>query len=349
MLKNECSRNCWLAAAVAGLLVWIFSGAFFSGLLMGLITFFLLGSLLIWGVCRGRGGVAEDGEVLGERAEAIRASSSASASEDGILNRAEQAVVEASSAFAAGAVSAAEKGREAVQDWLKDDDDDDRARHAAERRDDDDRDDDDDDKDDGLLERAEERLEQAGEAVKDAMGAIAARGKEAISSLTEGDQGNAQPGGETAAGTDQGNDVTKLMGSDLNETVSPSGQSAVPTAATDAEPGDDRQKSADRDAGQSAAQTKTAVPDHDAAHPDADDLKQIKGVGPKLQEVLHENGITRFEQIAAWTDADIDHFAEVIGSMGGRIRSDDWVAQARLLAAGGDTEFSRRVDKGEVY
>jgi predicted flap endonuclease-1-like 5' DNA nuclease len=80
-----------------------------------------------------------------------------------------------------------------------------------------------------------------------------------------------------------------------------------------------------------------------------DNLKEIKGVGPKLEETLHENGITRFAQIAAWTEADVDRFAEVIGRMGSRIRTDDWVAQARILATGGETEFSQRVEKGEVY
>lgn len=81
----------------------------------------------------------------------------------------------------------------------------------------------------------------------------------------------------------------------------------------------------------------------------ADDLKQIKGVGPKLEELLNENGVSRFAQIAGWSDADIDRFAELIGRMGGRIRSDDWKEQARILAEGGKTEFSQRVDKGEVY
>lgn len=81
----------------------------------------------------------------------------------------------------------------------------------------------------------------------------------------------------------------------------------------------------------------------------AHDLKLIKGVGPKLEELLHENGVTRFAQIADWDDAQIDHYAELIGRMGGRIRSDDWVAQARTLAEGGETEFSTRVEKGEVY
>ncbi|MDP5305799.1 hypothetical protein [Paracoccus spongiarum] len=81
----------------------------------------------------------------------------------------------------------------------------------------------------------------------------------------------------------------------------------------------------------------------------ADDLKKIKGVGPKLEEVLHQHGISRFAQIAGWDDAEIDRMAEAIGRMGGRIRSDDWVGQARILAAGGETEFSGRVEDGEVY
>ena len=32
----------------------------------------------------------------------------------------------------------------------------------------------------------------------------------------------------------------------------------------------------------------------------------------------------------------------------GRIERENWVEQARILAAGGQTEFSRRVDRGEV-
>lgn len=65
-----------------------------------------------------------------------------------------------------------------------------------------------------------------------------------------------------------------------------------------------------------------------------DDLKQIKGVGPKLEELLHAQGINRFRQIADWDDSEADRFAELLGRMGGRIRSDDWVGQARALVAG---------------
>lgn len=79
----------------------------------------------------------------------------------------------------------------------------------------------------------------------------------------------------------------------------------------------------------------------------SDDLKKIKGVGPKLEEVLHENGIIRFAQIAAWDEVEIDRFVGIVGRMGSRIRSDDWVGQAKLLAAGGETEHSRNVARGE--
>lgn len=84
-----------------------------------------------------------------------------------------------------------------------------------------------------------------------------------------------------------------------------------------------------------------------AAQPD--DLKLIRGVGPKLEEMLHEHGVTRFAQIAEWDDAEMDRFAEIIGRMGGRIRSDDWVGQAQVLARGEETEFSKRVEEGSDH
>ncbi|SMO33568.1 hypothetical protein [Paracoccus laeviglucosivorans] len=78
-----------------------------------------------------------------------------------------------------------------------------------------------------------------------------------------------------------------------------------------------------------------------------DDLRRIKGVGPKLADWLKENGVTRFAQIAAWQQADIADFAQRLGRMGSRIEADDWVGQARILASGGETEHSLRVERGE--
>jgi len=81
----------------------------------------------------------------------------------------------------------------------------------------------------------------------------------------------------------------------------------------------------------------------------ADDLKKIKGVGPKLEQVLHGMGYYHFDQIGAWTGAEVAWIDENLEGFRGRVTRDDWVAQAKLLAAGGETEFSARVDKGKVY
>ena len=81
----------------------------------------------------------------------------------------------------------------------------------------------------------------------------------------------------------------------------------------------------------------------------ADDLKRIKGVGPKLEQLCHSLGFYHFDQIAAWTADEIAWVDDNLEGFKGRVTRDDWVAQARILAAGGTTEFSDRVDKGDVY
>lgn len=73
-----------------------------------------------------------------------------------------------------------------------------------------------------------------------------------------------------------------------------------------------------------------------------DDLRQIKGVGPKLVTLLAELGVTRFDQIAAWSDADIERVDAQLGRFKGRITRDQWVEQAKLLKAGDQTGFSER-------
>jgi predicted flap endonuclease-1-like 5' DNA nuclease len=78
-----------------------------------------------------------------------------------------------------------------------------------------------------------------------------------------------------------------------------------------------------------------------------DDLKQIKGIGRQNEDRLQALGIWHFEQIAAWTPEN----AEWVGSylaFPGRIEREDWVGQAKTLAAGGDTEFAKRVRAGQV-
>ncbi len=80
-----------------------------------------------------------------------------------------------------------------------------------------------------------------------------------------------------------------------------------------------------------------------------DDLKQIKGVGPKLEKTLHGMGIYHFDQIAAWGPKEQAWMDDNLEGFKGRATRDDWVAQAKTLAAGGETAFSKKVDKGDVY
>lgn len=81
----------------------------------------------------------------------------------------------------------------------------------------------------------------------------------------------------------------------------------------------------------------------------ADDLRQIKGIGPQLEVLCHDLGIFHFDQIAAWTAEDLAWVDANIRGFRGRAGRDDWIGQARVLAAGGTTEFSQRVEDGKVY
>lgn len=80
-----------------------------------------------------------------------------------------------------------------------------------------------------------------------------------------------------------------------------------------------------------------------------DNLRKIKGIGPKIEELLHKLGFYHFDQIAAWTPEEIAWIDSNIEDFPGRATRDDWVGQAKVLMAGGATEFSQRVDRGEVY
>jgi len=72
-----------------------------------------------------------------------------------------------------------------------------------------------------------------------------------------------------------------------------------------------------------------------------DDLKKIKGVGPKLEGTLNEMGVWHFWQIASWSEAEIA-WVDTRLKFKGRIERDGWIEQAKILAEGGETEFSSR-------
>ncbi|HKZ96453.1 MAG TPA: hypothetical protein VJ045_05690 [Hyphomicrobiaceae bacterium] len=78
-----------------------------------------------------------------------------------------------------------------------------------------------------------------------------------------------------------------------------------------------------------------------------DDLKRIRGIGVLIEKKLNSLGVTTYEQIANWTGADAGRISQIL-DFKGRIERESWVEQARILASGGETEFSRRVDRGGV-
>jgi len=68
-----------------------------------------------------------------------------------------------------------------------------------------------------------------------------------------------------------------------------------------------------------------------AAPTDADDLKDIVGVGPFLERKLHAIGIYTFRQVSNFIKEDIDTINEIIEFFPGRIERDNWVGQAADL------------------
>ncbi len=69
-------------------------------------------------------------------------------------------------------------------------------------------------------------------------------------------------------------------------------------------------------------------PGHDATP----ELTAINGIGPRIRERLQGAGITTIAQIAAWSDGDIAAVDAAL-RLGGRPAREDWVGQAKKLAA----------------
>jgi predicted flap endonuclease-1-like 5' DNA nuclease len=62
-----------------------------------------------------------------------------------------------------------------------------------------------------------------------------------------------------------------------------------------------------------------------------DDLKEINGVGPAIEALLHSIGVTTFEQIAAFGAGDLERLKALLGAFPGRVERDHWVEQAAAL------------------
>jgi predicted flap endonuclease-1-like 5' DNA nuclease len=77
----------------------------------------------------------------------------------------------------------------------------------------------------------------------------------------------------------------------------------------------------------------------------ADDLRRLKGVGPKFVARLGELGITRFDQLAGLNANEAAHLDERMGPFQGRLARDRVIEQADLLARGDVETFEETFGK----
>lgn len=63
-----------------------------------------------------------------------------------------------------------------------------------------------------------------------------------------------------------------------------------------------------------------------------DDLQRIKGIGPKLEGLLHELGVYQFAQVAKLTPSEVAWLDDRL-NFKGRIERDEWIRQAQQFAS----------------
>lgn len=76
-----------------------------------------------------------------------------------------------------------------------------------------------------------------------------------------------------------------------------------------------------------------------------DNLRLLKGVGPKLVAQLNEFGITRFDQLAGLTETEVALLDKRMGAFEGRIARDRLVEQACYLERGDKDGFEAKFGK----
>lgn len=147
--------------------------------------------------------------------------------------------------------------------------------------------------------------------------------------------------------TDAASDKVKDAAESANQRVRDAAKAAGDAARSMSEPATD-------------APPATIEPDHEeqrgtrpelmaaARDGNPDDLTKIKGIGPKLEETLNKIGIWHFDQIASWNEDEVAWMDTHFVQFKGRCSRDEWVSQAKVLAAGGETEYSQRPDKSDT-
>jgi NADH-quinone oxidoreductase subunit E len=209
-------------------------------------------------------------------------------------------------------------------------------------------------------------------------GRYAAEPASGLTSLTEFAAGRAKYNASAQAAVDIGDTIKRIDGTEVPLSMPWLGKSAAPKAArgavaTEPKPGAGLPAEATGATVQEARASSKGKPKTDgnspmatpAATPEAkvlagvkpaalsapkgdraDDLKLILGIGPKLEALCHQLGFYHFDQIAAWTPAEVAWVDDNLEGFKGRVTRDKWVVQAAILAKGGTVEEAERAAKG---
>lgn len=92
-------------------------------------------------------------------------------------------------------------------------------------------------------------------------------------------------------------------------------------------------KPASRKAASKPVASKTVTTKAHVAITSVDDFKKIPGVGPRLEKVLNDRGIVRYDDLAGLSKAALKKLDGELG-LEGRVIRDDWAGQAKALSGG---------------
>lgn len=141
-------------------------------------------------------------------------------------------------------------------------------------------------------------------------------------------------------------EITGISGAGMTSSA-PAPKAQAPKAAATKPAAEPAEKKSDDSATAAAAVgTGTAAADLkflDAPNGEPDDLKKILGIGPVIEEQLNGMGIYHYQQIADFSQQDIDNVNEAL-SFPGRIERDEWIDQARDLSGGGEARTLKFLD-----
>ncbi|NNJ67746.1 MAG: NADH-quinone oxidoreductase subunit NuoE [Boseongicola sp.] len=175
-------------------------------------------------------------------------------------------------------------------------------------------------------------------------GRYAAEPSGGLTSLKDHESGRAKYNASAQAAVDIGDTIKRIDGTEVplitpwiaaEDTITKSREAEVKTLARSTAPAPEKvkaEKIARPEQGSVAPEGTKPEGLSEARGGQPDDLKQIKGVGPKLEKLLNSLGFFHFDQVANWTADEIAWVDDNLEGFKGRVTRDEWVAQAKVLA-----------------